>query len=108
MLTAPREETKLLDWQIRILESYVNGVANISYDASTGTATVISAATTPAIQAAEVTVSEYGTVKLVLTTSVSSFLAVTYNGKRVIYSGQTYDEENGKLTVTFSQSSLTA
>ncbi|MBO7297559.1 MAG: hypothetical protein J6U60_00770, partial [Clostridia bacterium] len=39
MLTAPREETKLLDWQIRILESYVNGVANISYDASTGTAT---------------------------------------------------------------------
>lgn len=108
MLTAPREETKLVDWQITILESYVNGVANISYDASTGIATVISAATTPVIQAAKVTVSEYGTVKLVLTTSVSNFLAVTYNGKRVIYSGQSYDEENGKLTVTFSQSSLTA
>ena len=106
ILNAPREETELLDWQIRILEYYVNDVANISYDAATDTATVISAATTPAIQAVEVTVSESGTVKLVLTTSVSNFLAVTYNGKRVVNSGQSYDEESGKLTVTFSQSSL--
>ena len=108
MLSAPCEETKLKDWQIRVLETYVNGVANISYDASTGMATVICAATTPVIQAVEVTVSEFGTVKLVLTTSVSRFLAVTYNGKRVESMGQTYDEENGKLTVTFSQDNLTA
>lgn len=108
LLTAPREETKLLDWQIRILESYVNGVANISYDAATGTATVISAATTPSIQAVEVSVSEYGTIKLVLTASVSRFLAVTYNGKRVNAMGQTYDEESGKIIITFSQSNLTA
>lgn len=88
------------DWEIKILEKYVNGVANVHYE--NGNVTVVCAAQNPVIREASVSI-ENNTVVLRLTTEVEHFAAITFNGERIRNVVQTYDSENGCLIVTFSK-----
>ena len=103
-LNTDKENPKLQPWQKSILENYINGVANISYDPATLKAQVVSVCDNPAIKSVQVRISANGTIYLDLHTSVTNFLAVTYNGKRVKSPGQTY--QNGVLTISFNESAL--
>ena len=88
------------DWEIKILEKYVNGVANVNYEK--GNATVVCAAQNPIISEASVFI-ENKTVTLRLKTAVEHFAAITFNGERIRDAVQSYDSENGCLVVTFSK-----
>ena len=80
-----------------VLQTYVNKVANITYDGNT--VTIVSAVSTPAITAVSATKTGE-TVTLYLQTSKSNFLALTYNGVRIKdFSVQV--RENG-LTIIFT------
>lgn len=84
--------------QKSILETYVNRVVNISYDGSV--TTVISAATSPVVT--EASVAETGdSITLTLTTTAESFLALTYNGKRI--KDFSLEKQSGRLIVTFAK-----
>lgn len=97
---------KLEPWQKEILDGYVNGVANISYDELTGTVQNICVSNNPVIEKVQVCIDANGTINLLLKTTRTSFSAVTYNGKRVISSLQSYDSANGVLTVKFTAENL--
>ncbi len=88
------------DWEIKILEKYVNGVANVNYEK--GNATVVCAAQNPIISEASVFM-ENKTVTLRLKTAVEHFAAIIFNGERIRDAVQSYDSENGCLVVTFSK-----
>ncbi len=90
-------------WEIKILESYVNGVANVLY--ADGEATLVCAAKNPVISEVSVSVVD-GVVTLRLKTSIVHFPAITFNGVRIRDAVQTYDTESGCLVVTFAEEVL--
>ena len=93
-----KEKANLETWQINILEEYLNGVANITYQK--GTTKVVSSALSPVITAAEV-VESGNLVTITLTTQKTSFTAITYNGNRIKNATQSYAD--GVLTITFNK-----
>lgn len=98
-----KEEANLETWQTTILEAYLNGVANVTYE--NGTTQLVSSALSPVITAAEAEENgNYVTIKL--TTQKTSFAAITYNGKRVKNATQSYD--GGILTITFDKTQAKA
>ena len=93
-----KTDNDLTATQFKILQAYVNGVANVTYDNET--ANIVCEAETPAISAVEVR-KNGTTVTLVLTTAKERFAAILYNGKRIRGAEQTYT--NGTLIVTFTE-----
>ena len=91
-----KEKSTLKTWQVNIIETYLDGVANITY--KNGLATVDTSALSPVITAVEA-VENSGLVTLSLTTGTTRFACITYNGKRIKNANQSY--QNGILTVTF-------
>ena len=100
------ETEKFEDWQITVLDKYVNSVANIVYDEVTQTAQNICISKAPIIEKVDVVVNAQGIVTVSLKTSTTRFLAVTYNGKRALSSLQEYDKERGVLTLWFHLDAL--
>ena len=93
-----KEKANLETWQITVLETYLNGVVNLTYQ--NGTTKVISSALSPVITAAEV--GESGNlVTITLRTQKTSFAAITYNGERIKNATQSYAD--GVLTITFDK-----
>ncbi len=97
----------LESWEESLLNGYVNSVVNISYDKDTNMAQNICASSNPVIKGVQVRIETNGTVTLILKTTIRSFFAFTFNGQRILYTGQVYDSENGLLTVKFSVEDLT-
>lgn len=93
-----KEEENLETWKATIVETYLNGVANVAYE--NGTTKLVSSALSPVITAAE-TVESGNLVTLTLTTQKTLFAAITYNGKRVKNATQSYAD--GILTITFDK-----
>ncbi len=83
--------------QITLLQSYVNSIADISFDGTS--VTIISVAQTPVITAASVSINEDGVVTIVVTTTATRFFGVIYNGVRIRGSGQITGE--GTVTLSF-------
>ena len=100
-LEKDKQSQTLKSWQKTILETYVNGVANIGYE--NGVTTVFSESDTIVIESAATEINGRQIV-LKLTTTKQKFAAITYNGQRVKSAQQTYAE--GVLTVTFEESNL--
>lgn len=100
-LNDENRDTVFTEAQITLLESYVNGVVNVTYDGTT--ATIVCAAETPAINAATVSISD-GVVTITLTTEVTRFFAITYNGVRIRGAGQVSGD--GTLIVTFLENTV--
>ena len=98
-----KEKANLETWQTTILEEYLNGVANVTYE--NGTTQLVSSALSPVITAAEAVENE-NVVTLTLTTQKTSFAAITYNGKRVKNATQSYAD--GILTITFDKTQAKA
>ncbi len=98
-----KEKENLETWKTTIVETYLNGVANVTYE--NGTTKLISSALSPVITAAE-TVENGNFVTLTLTTQKTSFAAITYNGKRVKNATQSYAD--GVLTITFDKTQMKA
>ncbi|MBO5239919.1 MAG: hypothetical protein J6B56_00675 [Clostridia bacterium] len=97
-MDAHKQNATLNTWQTDILETYINGVANIAYQ--NGVTQVVSSALSPVIEAAETKINgNFVTVTLI--TQKTSFSAITYNGKRVKNAQQNY--ENGVLKITFDE-----
>lgn len=90
-------ETPLFDTQqLKILKSFVNGVANIAYE--NGETKVVSVLDSPAIQG--VSMQAVGeSVTLFLETETEYFSAITFNGVRLTDCEQSY--AGGILTVKF-------
>lgn len=98
-----KEKANLETWQTTIVETYLNGVANVTYE--DGMTKVLSSALSPVITAAEAEeTGNYVTIKL--TTQKTSFAAITYNGKRVKNATQSYSD--GILTITFDKTQAKA
>lgn len=93
-----KEKANLETWKTTILETYLNGVVNVTY--ANETTKLVSSALSPVITAAEV-VENGNLVTITLTTQKTSFAAITYNGKRVKNATQSYAD--GVLTITFDK-----
>lgn len=93
-----KEKANLETWKTVIVETYLNGVANVTHENET--TQLVSSALSPVITAAEA-VENGNFVTLTLTTQKTSFAAITYNGKRVKNATQSYAD--GVLTITFDK-----
>lgn len=91
-----KQKNDLKTWQSTIIETYLNGVAEITYE--NGRTSVVSVALSPVIASAQATLNG-DSVSLTLPTAKTSFACITYNGKRIKNATQTY--QNGILTITF-------
>lgn len=98
-----KQKGNLEDWQTSVVETYLNGVANVTYE--NGETTVVSSALSPVITEAK-TEENGNYVTLKLTTQKTSFSAITYNGKRVKNASQSYAD--GILTITFDKTQAKA
>ncbi len=100
-LEKDKHDQALENWQKTILETYVNGVANITFE--NGVTSILSQADISVIESAE-TESNGNEIVIRLTTKRQKFSGITYNGKRVKNAVQTYI--NGVLTIAFSLDDL--